>query len=149
MAIIKDMLTGNEYVWPPVEEQLTPVVNSNGSAFKEAREYLKSVEEPTVAIKHDNDKPRYDLLPWDALDEVAQVLAYGSKKYTDRNWEKGFTWGRLVASSFRHLAAFARGEDDDPETGFSHLAHAACCVLFLLAHVKRGIGKDDRTVDSD
>jgi hypothetical protein len=33
-------------------------------------------------VKHDGDKPRWDLLPFDALDEVAGVLRYGAKKYT-------------------------------------------------------------------
>lgn len=97
-----------------------------------------------AAIKFDQGKPRPELLPADALEEVSWVLAYGATKYADHNWARGMNWSRLVGAAMRHLLAFTRGEDNDPETGRSHLAHAACCVLFLLALVLRGKGADDR-----
>lgn len=53
-------------------------------------------------------------------------------------------WGRLLAAALRHLFAWAQGDDFDRESGRRHLAHAACCVLMLLALVMRGVGKDDR-----
>ena len=31
------------------------------------------------------------------------------------------------------IVAYANGEKIDSETGISHLAHAMCCLLFLLA----------------
>ena len=97
-----------------------------------------------VANKLDTGKPRYDLLPPDALEEVAIVFTYGAKKYGDRNWEKGMIWGRWFSATMRHLWAWARGEELDPETGYSHLAHAAASLLMLLAADIRGEGKDDR-----
>jgi hypothetical protein len=72
------------------------------------------------------------------------VLDYGAKKYAPRNWELGMDWGRMLAASLRHLFAWARGEDYDPESKLHHLAHAACCVLFLLAYAMRNVGNDDR-----
>ena len=96
------------------------------------------------AVKHDQGKPRWDLVPFDAMDEVAQVFAYGARKYAERNWERGMVWGRLLAAALRHLAAWARGEDFDPESGYRHLAHAGCCVLMLLGLTLRGKGTDDR-----
>lgn len=95
-------------------------------------------------VKYDKDKLRYDLVPWDAMDEVVEILTYGAAKYADRNWEKGMGWGRLIGAAFRHVTKFAMGEDNDPETNKSHLAHAMCCLLFLLAYVLRKIGTDDR-----
>lgn len=95
-------------------------------------------------IKHDTDKPRTDLLPADALIEVSKVLAFGAKKYAPRNWEKGMAWGRLSGAMLRHLFAWSRGVETDEETGFNHLAHAACCSLMLLSLVLRGSGTDDR-----
>ena len=94
--------------------------------------------------KDDSGKPRWDLLPFDALNDVAMVLAYGAAKYAPRNWEKGMAWGRLLAAALRHLAAWAAGRDVDDESGLPHLSHAACCVLMLLALTKRGVGTDDR-----
>lgn len=98
------------------------------------------------ANKFDGGKARWDLLPFDFLDEVAEVLKYGANKYAARNWEKGMAWGRLLAAALRHLTAWARGIERDEESGLSHLAHAACCVLMLGALARRGHGTDDRLV---
>jgi hypothetical protein len=49
----------------------------------------------------------------------------------------------------RHLFAFARGVDKDPETGLSHLAHLGCNVLFLLhfvANKDKFRDNDDRNI---
>lgn len=63
----------------------------------------------------------------------------------ERNWEKGMSWGRCYAACLRHLWAWWRGEDNDPETGLSHLDHALCCLLFLSTFVKRRVTTfDDR-----
>jgi hypothetical protein len=98
------------------------------------------------AQKLDAGKPRWDLLPFDALDDVAKVMAFGATKYSARNWEQGLSWGRLLAACLRHVTAWARGIEADEETGLPHLAHATCCLLMLAASVKRGIGGDDRAV---
>lgn len=95
-------------------------------------------------IKYDDGKPAWDLLPYDALEDVADVLTYGSTKYARRNWEKGMVWGRLLRASVGHLAKFMMGETYDKESGKHHLAHAACDTLFVLAYFKRKIGTDDR-----
>ena len=97
-----------------------------------------------VAVKHDNSKPRLDLVPSAALLEVAKVLTFGAGKYSAHNWRKGFDWSRLIGASMRHLAAFNDGQNLDEETRLSHVAHLACCALFLLEHQLKGLGKDDR-----
>ena len=84
------------------------------------------------AIKHDIGKTRYDLLPPEALEAVARVLTFGAKKYGDRNWEKGLDYDRIFAAAQRHMWAHHGGEKLDPESGLSHLAHAACNLAFLL-----------------
>lgn len=95
-------------------------------------------------FKYDEDKIRTDLLPTDALEELTKVLTLGAKKYEDRNWEKGMRWGRPYAAALRHLFAWWKGEEHDPETKLSHLAHALCCIVFLLSYSLRKIGEDDR-----
>jgi hypothetical protein len=84
-----------------------------------------------------------DLLPGEALEEIAKVLSFGAKKYAAHNWRKGFAWSRLLAACLRHLFAYGRGERTDPESGLSHLAHAGCMLLFLLTHEVKGMGTDD------
>lgn len=101
----------------------------------------------TEGVKLDGDKPRYDLLPPEFLDGTAHVLTHGAAKYSERNWEKGMRWGRPFAALMRHMWAWWRGEDKDPETGMSHLWHAACCIAFLMAYEERGTGTDDRPVE--
>lgn len=101
-------------------------------------------EKEIAAVKFDADKPRPELLPSDALMEVAKVMAFGAKKYDDENWRKGFEWTRLLGSCHRHLHAWNAGENKDPESGLSHLSHAACNILFLLEHELKGLGKDTR-----
>lgn len=83
--------------------------------------------------KDDAGKPRWDLLPFAALGDVARVLEFGARKYAPDNWRlvEGWRW-RYTRAGLGHLVAFARGEKLDPESGLPHLAHAACCVLFLL-----------------
>jgi hypothetical protein len=61
-----------------------------------------------------------------------------------RNWEPGMAWSRCYASALRHLFAWWRGEDKDPQTGLSHLAHCACNILFLLEYQELKRGTDDR-----
>lgn len=94
--------------------------------------------------KYDQGKPRMELLPGDALQEVAKVLAAGAIKYDDHNWRQGMAHSRLIGAALRHIHAFNDGEDLDPETGLSHLAHASCCLLFLTTYKLQNLGIDDR-----
>lgn len=98
----------------------------------------------THGVKFDEGKLPHELLPVDALEAISRVLAYGATKYAPRNWEKGMAWSRVYGACLRHLFAWWRGEDNDPETGLPHLSHAACCILFALAYHLRGAGVDDR-----
>ncbi len=92
-------------------------------------------------LKFDSEKPRMDLLPMDALMEIAKVLTFGAKKYGDKNWEKGIARGRLRAAQMRHDAAVEMGQELDPESGYLHVAHKACDVLMELALKLRGLDK--------
>ena len=95
-------------------------------------------------IKHDSGKARVDLLPSEPLLMIADVMGFGAQKYTAHNWRGGFDQSRLIGAAMRHILAYNDGEDTDPESGLSHIAHAGCCVLFLLEHIAKGIGNDDR-----
>lgn len=94
--------------------------------------------------KDDGGKVRVELLPVGPLNDIAEILTFGANKYDDHNWRKGFKWSRLIGALLRHVFAWVGGQDKDPETGKSHLAHAGCCLLFLLEHERRGLGEDDR-----
>ena len=97
-----------------------------------------------TALKFDQNKLPLNLLSTEAMNQTAAVLAFGAQKYAEHNWRNGFAWSRPLAAAMRHLTAFNDGEDRDPESGLSHLAHAACCIMFLLEFEKTSKHLDDR-----
>lgn len=97
-----------------------------------------------TALKFDTDKLPLHLLSTEAMNQTAAVLKFGAQKYAEHNWRKGFAWSRPLSAAMRHITAFNDGEDRDPESGLSHLAHAACCIMFLLEFEKTHPNLDDR-----
>lgn len=102
------------------------------------------VEPLITGIKFDREKLRYDLLAPELLEEVSDILTFGAQKYGDRNWELGMDWHRPFGALMRHMWKWWSGEEKDPESNRSHLSHAACNIMFLLAYSKRKVGKDTR-----
>ena len=95
--------------------------------------------------KYDSKKVPVHLLPPDSLWEIAKVLGFGAQKYDEWNWYKGISYSRLFAACMRHLWQWWRRQDSDPESSLSHLAHAGCCLLFLLQEVlEKRDEQDDR-----
>lgn len=90
----------------------------------------KKTEE--VGVKFDQEKNRYDLIPPYALDAMVAVLTHGAAKYSPDNWkyvEAGEA--RYFSAMMRHMWSYKRGEELDPDSGHSHLAHALCNLMFL------------------
>ena len=84
-------------------------------------------------IKYDSEKPKMNLLPPKAIVEISKVLTFGAAKYDAENWRKlDDLQNRYTAGALRHIFAHMDGEELDPETNLSHLAHAMCCLLFKL-----------------
>ncbi|WP_078705326.1 dATP/dGTP diphosphohydrolase domain-containing protein [Bartonella sp. WD16.2] len=118
----------------------------SGKHFGDAEVDASTCTERDVkaACKDDAHKSRVDLIPPSALFAIGHVLAVGARKYGANNWRNGMNWSRLHGAALRHLLAWFDGEDKDPESGLSHLAHAACCLLFLMDYDIQQIGCDDR-----
>lgn len=112
------------------------------------------LDTPTVtietlpAMKFDEGKVDWAILPFGAIEEIIKVLKFGEGKYARGNFadKGGLNYTRLINALLRHTIAFGRGEDKDPETGLSHMAHAGCCVIFLLHYI---INKDEFTANDD
>lgn len=94
--------------------------------------------------KNDQGKPPISMLTQNFVVEVAKVMEFGAKKYARDNWRNGIAWSRIIDSAYRHLGAFNAGEDNDPETGLSHIAHLACNCMFLLEYIHTHSELDDR-----
>jgi len=104
-----------------------------------------------AGLKYDGNKVPLHLLPPDALWAIAEVLRFGAIKYTTKegdgawNWYEGIKWSRLFGACLRHLWQWWKGEERDLESELPHLAHAGCCLLFLLQLVlERRSQFDDR-----
>lgn len=97
-------------------------------------------------VKSDQGKPGMDLIPYDALAEVARVLDFGAQKYSPGNWAKGMKLSRLIAACERHLGEFKEGRDIDPESSLNHIAHATCNLLFMLWMIKHRPDMDNRWI---
>ena len=88
-----------------------------------------------VGRKFDGGKLEYGLLPPLALEETVKVLTFGAQKYERDNWQKVPDSKRRYFDALqRHVWAWKRGEQFDPESGIHHLAHAMCCLMFLYEH---------------
>jgi len=89
--------------------------------------------------KYDQGKLRYDLMPAKVLEQVVDVLTYGANKYTTKDSDGADNWhkcpdpnNRYYAAAMRHIQAWRQGEILDKESGKPHLAHAICCLTFIL-----------------
>lgn len=94
---------------------------------------MSEQETKQPGIKYDTDKPRWDLLPLDIIEELVKILTHGSKKYADNNWKfvRPFR-NRYFAAMMRHIKAWQKGEVFDKESGLPTMAHVMCNVMFLL-----------------
>lgn len=96
---------------------------------------VTNITKPSQAVtgrKDDQEKNRLDLIEPEFIEGVGKVLTFGADKYEPNNWQKvEDAEDRYYAAALRHLIAWRKGEKTDPESGLSHLDHAACNIMFL------------------
>lgn len=86
---------------------------------------------------------RMELIPPEALAEMARVYAHGAEKYAPFNWLRGYPWSWSVGALARHLNRYQAGERRDTESGLHHLAHAMFHCAALMEFERLGRGTDD------
>ena len=120
------------FEWPIIEPNtvpyepivtLSPAQQQQIDAAKQ--KLLEDLKKSDSAIKYDLGKADWSLMPWEAVEEINKVLEFGACKYAAHNWQQGagFKYTRVLNSMLRHVFAYMRGEDCDPESGLSHMAH--------------------------
>jgi len=83
---------------------------------------------PTGAVRDmHRGKGRYDLIPWEAVHELALHCEQGAEKYGERNVERGIPISSLIDSAFRHLSKYVQGMNDEP-----HLRAALWNIAFAI-----------------
>lgn len=108
---------------------------------------IPDVEEK--GLRYNDGKPRWSLVDFDSLEDMVRVLEYGAEKYYDDNWKKGLETREVVESMMRHIFAYLRGEDTDPESGLSHTGHIMCNAMFLSYMQKFMPQFDTRKIDKN
>jgi len=74
-----------------------------------------------------------------ALEAVAEIGTFGANKYTDNGWlEVPRGQERYEDAHLRHKLKEWKGEELDPESQYSHLAHTAWNALAELELFLRG-----------
>jgi hypothetical protein len=99
--------------------------------------------------KNDSNKPPIHFLHRSFLEGAAAAQGFGSKKYGDWNFTKGISYMRLCDAAMRHIIAFMWGEDSDPESGLSHIDHAAANLNMLKFMIQERSEMDDRWSDEN
>lgn len=89
-------------------------------------------------------KSQWSLVSFESIEPMVKVLEFGAKKYAPYNWAKGLKVTECTDSMMRHLTAFMKGEDNDPESGISHVGHIMCNAMFLEYMMKNRPDMDDR-----
>ena len=85
------------------------------------------------------------LVPPSASAAIAKALQLGGNKYHPWNWRKARVGRMTYAHAIkRHLDAWIDGEDNDPESGLSHIAHVAASACIVLDAEVFGTLEDDR-----
>lgn len=97
------------------------------------------------SIKNDTDKFDPTMLTIEMIELVSRVRMFGAKKYARNNFKiSGFKYTRSLAAALRHIYQFLNGEDNDPESGLSHLGHAICSLEHCIYDTKHHPNNDDR-----
>jgi hypothetical protein len=73
------------------------------------------------------------------------VFGLGAAKYGPYNWrENSVAASVYISALYRHVAQWWDGEETDPESLMSHLAHARACIAIILDAQNNGKLVDDR-----
>lgn len=99
--------------------------------------------------KNDDKKAPVHFLHRSFIEGTALAQGFGAKKYGDWNFTKGIAYTRLINAAMRHIIAFMWGEDNDPESGLSHIDHAAANLNMLKFMISEKSDMDDRYEEED
>jgi hypothetical protein len=106
---------------------------------------LERVTEMTGSMKKDDGKYDPTMLTLELVELLSRVRMFGAKKYARNNFKiTGFKYTRSCAAALRHIFAFLNGEDNDPESGLSHLGHAVASLEHCIYDLKNHPENDDR-----
>lgn len=94
-----------------------------------------------IGLKSDDGKLLWDRIPFEIIEELAEVFTYGAKKYNEHpdnpNWKKvDDGYNRYFAAMMRHLVEDRKGNYLDDESGLPHMSHVLFNVVALCKFSK-------------
>jgi len=105
----------------------------------------KTADPANPKDKYGDLKPQLWLVPPTAVIEESMAFAQGAVDYDPYNWRQNAVKTHVYTSAaLRHLYAWMDGQDVDPKSGCSHLAHVRACCGILLDAAATGNLIDDR-----
>ena len=84
---------------------------------------------------------RFDLIPYEAIEELAIWYEQGAEKYGDRNWEKGMSVKDCINRMMRHAFKASNGWMD--EGPFAHLVAVIWNAIAAIVMIKRYPDRND------
>ena len=82
------------------------------------------------------------------VEETAQVLGYGAKKYAHWNWATGMPWSVPLACAARHIRAmWGQPTAIDADSGRLHAGHVGANLLMLMQFLHSYKEGDDRPTE--
>ena len=69
------------------------------------------LEQPKEALRFDEGKTNWSLMPFEAVEEINKVLEFGANKYAAWNFTKdgGMNHSRILNSCLRHIFCYMQG----------------------------------------
>ena len=129
-------------VFAPVSELLEQL---KPSFIQKPNELVVTESTKSVTgLKFDGSKPKISLIPAEAINEMAIAFTYGASKYAADNFKNGVAYRRLLDAALRHILAISNNEDEDSESGNTHIGHALASLAMLAYMMKNRPEFDDR-----
>lgn len=96
----------------------------------------------TSGAKSSELKPRYDLIPIEALEYMAQRFAVGAKNHGENNYKKGIKDKTFIRDRTNHAIAHLMNYANKNTTEDSPIEHlqAAICNLAILCYLEKHCG---------
>ncbi|MBO4622272.1 MAG: hypothetical protein J5691_00070 [Bacilli bacterium] len=101
-----------------------------------AKDQINDKYKDAAGKKWDGGKLRWDLVPWEAFEQVVERFTHGAIKYGPNNWkEVDDAEDRYFAALMRHLVAHRKGELYDPDFPDNLHISAACWNALVLIYL--------------
>lgn len=117
----------------------------NGNIVSTSNQKPQNNQNPQpIGLRFNEGKRKWSLVDFDSLEDMVKVLEFGAVKYGEYNWQKGLKTTGIIESMLRHVFSYLNGEDNDKESGISHIGHIQCNAMFLAYMQKNKPELDSR-----